>query len=136
MEIFNITISVIEQIYTITVFIQGIVNDVRSYESDKEEIQQQLQYKFLFVDVFKSTFFDNKLSQDHYRKQPTALQTDVHTTLTKLQSILYKYGIKAAKHGLLNNVSTLTAGADVSSPQPTAKDHYITGTLSASDKDL
>ena len=115
MDVFQTTVTVIQEIYTITVFIRGIVDDVKSYESDRKDIQQKMQHEFLFLDVFKSTFFDDEMSLLRYREQPKPLQADVYNILARLRSILGEYGIEAAKHGLLDYIGAQSVGEDAPS---------------------
>ncbi|KAI9732134.1 MAG: hypothetical protein M1834_004230 [Cirrosporium novae-zelandiae] len=102
MDIFSTTITVIHEIYAITVFIRGVVNDVSSYESDKKDIQDKLQHEFVFIDMFKITFLDEGAGRERYIKQPKILQQDVNITSMKLRSILGEYRTEAVKHGLLD----------------------------------
>jgi hypothetical protein len=102
MDIFQITITAIHEIYAVTVFIKGIVDDVKSYHADKLDIQTRLAHKFLFFDHFKDMFFDNGRGQAFYSKRPVAFQGDCKNILSNLQEILGEYKAKATKYGLLD----------------------------------
>ena len=116
MDVFQTTVTVIQQVYTITVFIRSMVDDYKSYETDKADFQMKLQYEFLFVDHFKSVFFDNKANLARYPEQPIYLQTAVINILTKLQSYLSDYSVEAAKHGMLDDLGVHANGNGANAP--------------------
>jgi hypothetical protein len=102
MDIFQTTITAIHEIYAVTVFIEGIVDDVKYYHADKLDIQTRLAHEFLFFDHFKDMFFDNGRGQAFYSKRPVAFQGDCKNILSNLQEILGEYKAKATKYGLLD----------------------------------
>ena len=103
MDIFGTTVTVLEEIYAITVFVKGVVDDVKSYESDKDRIKKKLEHEFVFVDAFRTIFFGDGATSELYKQQPRMLQEDVKSTLDQLKTVLAEYGIEAAKHGILRH---------------------------------
>ena len=103
MDIFGTTITVLEEIYNITVFVKGVVDDVKSYKSDTDVIKRKLKHEFVFVDAFRTIFFGDDATSELYKQQPRMLQEDVKSTLDQLKTILAEYGIEAAKHGILRD---------------------------------
>jgi hypothetical protein len=103
MDIFGTTVTVLHEIYNITVFVKGVVDDVKSYGSDTDEIRQKLKHEFVFVDAFKSIFFEDVAASESYKRQPIMLQEDVKSILDNLKKVLAEYGMEAAKHGILTD---------------------------------
>ena len=123
MDIFITTLKVLEEIYAITVFIKGVVDDVKSYESDIDVIKKKLTHEIVFVDAFRTNFFSDDATSESYKQQPRMLQEDVKSTLDQLKKVLAEYGIEAAKHGILGD------GAD--------EGKYKTGAIAAqNDKEV
>ena len=118
MDVFQTTVTVIDQVYTITIFIRGVVRDYKAYAIDKADFQMKLQHEFVFVDHFKSIFFDNKANLERYDEQPPYLKQDVFNILTKLRSYLHDYSVEAAKHGMLDDSIVQGKGKGTKGPIP------------------
>ena len=103
MDIFSTTVTVLQEIYAITVFVKGVIGDVKSYESDTDKIKKKLEHEFVFVDAFRTTFFADGATSELYKQQPRMLQEDVKSTLDQLKTVLAEYGMEAAKHGILGH---------------------------------
>ncbi|KAL6228738.1 hypothetical protein BDW75DRAFT_134466 [Aspergillus navahoensis] len=100
MDIFGTSITVMHEIYNITIFIRGVIADVKAYGPTKREIQDKLEHEFLFLKAFKAIFFDEEaVMRDGYLH--AALKNDVCNILNALRKALTEYGMLAAKHGLL-----------------------------------
>jgi hypothetical protein len=102
MDIFGTTVTVISEIYNITIFIKGVITDIKSRESDGQEIQHKLDHELLFLDSFKKLFFDSNGSFIYDDRLPGNLLQDVEVILSALRKVLAEYGMLAAKHGLLH----------------------------------
>lgn len=122
MDIFGTTVTVIQEIYTITVFIKGVVDDVRSYGSDTELIRQKLAHEFVYVESFQSNFFEDDAHAEAYKNQSKMLQADVKSTLENLKKVLAEYGIEAAKHGILTEDGDQVDGQATEQPAKGKKD--------------
>lgn len=103
MDIFSTTVTVLQEIYAITIFIKGVVDDVKSYESDTDIIKKKLRHEFVFVDTFRDLFFGDDTMSESYKQQPRMLQEDVKSTLDQLKTVLAEYGLEAAKYGILSH---------------------------------
>ncbi|KAJ2904292.1 uncharacterized protein MKZ38_008351 [Zalerion maritima] len=101
MDIFGTTITVLTEIYNITIFIQGVVSDIKAYDSTKLEIQDKLDHEILFLCCFRDLFFDKEavMCNDHLHVH---LKRDVHIILMALRKALTEYRMLAAKHELLD----------------------------------
>ncbi|KEF55613.1 uncharacterized protein A1O9_08363 [Exophiala aquamarina CBS 119918] len=121
MDIFGTTVTVIHEIYTITVFIKGVVDDVRSYGPETVQIRQKLAHEFVYVDLFQSNFFDDAANAEAYKKQSKMLQADVKSILDNLKRVLAEYAIEAAKHGILADDGDPVVGQAVTQPPPSKK---------------
>ena len=100
MDIFSTTITVVQEIYTITVFVRGVVVEMKGYEENVSEIQARLEHEFIFLETFKALFFDENNSFQQYKSLPLSLTRGVDNILLSLKKCLAQYGLLAAKHGL------------------------------------
>ena len=103
MDIFSTTVTVLQEIYAITVFVKGVVDDVKSYDLDTEEIREKLRHELVFIDAFQTMFFEDDAASASYKQQPIMLQEDVKSTLDQLKKVLGEYGMEAVKHGILGS---------------------------------
>ncbi|CZR43681.1 uncharacterized protein FPRO_07402 [Fusarium proliferatum ET1] len=103
MDIFSTTVTVIHEIYTITVFIKGVVTDVKNYDSDKTDILAKVEHEFLFLESFKALFFDDHGALMASEQLPVNLKRDVSNILQALKRCLAEYGLLAAKHDMLSD---------------------------------
>lgn len=101
MDIFGTTVTVLEEIYNITVFVKGVVDDVKAYDTETDEIRKKLGHEFVFIEAFQSMFFDDAAASESYKQQPKPLQESVKAILDQLKKALAEYGMEAAKHGIL-----------------------------------
>jgi hypothetical protein len=100
MDIFGTTVTVMTEVYNITIFIRGIISDIKAYDSTKREIRDKLEHEFIFLSYFKELFFEKEaLMRDHCLHDN--LKRDVRIILVALRKTLTEYGLLAAKHGLL-----------------------------------
>ncbi|KAL2831450.1 hypothetical protein BDW59DRAFT_140183 [Aspergillus cavernicola] len=102
MDIFGTTIVAIHEIYNITVFIRGVVKSTQNFDADRVSIEHRLHHELLFLDSFKSLFFDDDgafISNEHL---PIYLKHDVHNTIMYLRKSLAEYGMLAAKYEVLD----------------------------------
>lgn len=101
MDIFGTTITVMHEVYNITIFIRGVIADIKAYDSSRREIQDKLEHEILFLSAFRDIFFEKGavMRNEHLHLD---LKHDVHNILTALRKALTEYGMLAAKHGLLD----------------------------------
>lgn len=123
MDIFGTAVTAIHEIYTITVFIKGVVSDAKNYDADKADILAKVDHEFLFLESFKGLFFDDDGALMANEQLPINLKWDVSNILHALKSCLAEYGLLAAKHNMLlddsegpesEDISTTTAGKSAS----------------------
>jgi len=101
MDIFATTITVMTEVYNITVFIRGVVADITAYGSDRREIQDKLEHEFLFLEYSKDIIFFDYEAVMHNDQLHINWKRDVSTILAALKKALTEYGMLAAKHELL-----------------------------------
>jgi hypothetical protein len=100
MDVFGTTMTVLQKIYTITVFIRRVVADIDNYKSSKCDIHNKLEHEYLFITTFKDLFFEDSMKDDRF---PLDLERDVENILGALKKSLTEYGLLAAKQVLLKN---------------------------------
>ncbi|KAF5552672.1 hypothetical protein FMEXI_2823 [Fusarium mexicanum] len=101
MDIFGTTVTVVHEIYTITVFIKAVVKDTKDYDVDKADILVKVEHEFLFLESFIALFFGDDGALMASQQLPSNLKRDVSNILHALKSCLAEYGLLAAKHNIL-----------------------------------
>jgi hypothetical protein len=101
MDIFQTTSTAIHEIYNIGVFIKAVVDDVKHYDTDRDDIRHRLNHDFVCVNQFKATFIDKGPGQDFFTTRSEELQNNCKNIVLKLASILAEYESTALKHGLI-----------------------------------
>jgi serine/threonine protein kinase len=101
MDVFGTTVTVIQEIYTITVFIRGVVTDVKNYDADRDDIAVKIEHEYLFLESFKGLFFDDDGALMANAQLPTNLKRDVENNLKALKGCLAEDGLLAVKYGIL-----------------------------------
>lgn len=87
---------VIHEIYTITLFIKGVVADVKIHDADREKILAKVEHEHLSLETFKVLFFDDEGALMANKRLPGSFKHDVATTLLKLKHCPLEYGLEAA----------------------------------------
>jgi hypothetical protein len=103
MDIFGTAVTAIHEIYAVTMFIKTIVENVRSYDQDKLEIQMRVSHEYLFIKDFKRLFFDTETGRKFYNSRPLPFMNDCNSILAFLQAILGEYKAKAVKYHLIES---------------------------------
>ncbi|KAG5747908.1 hypothetical protein H9Q69_009900 [Fusarium xylarioides] len=114
MDIFGTTVTVIHEIYTITVFIKAVVKDTKNYDADKADILAKVEHESLFLESFTALFFGDDGALMANEQLPINLKRDVSNILHALKSCLAEYGLLAAKHNLLVDDAEVPESEDAS----------------------
>ncbi|KAI9829115.1 MAG: hypothetical protein M1832_000138 [Thelocarpon impressellum] len=100
MDIYGAVSTAIGQIYATTIFIKRVVEDYKSYDSDRKAIQDKLDHEGLFLEAFEHYFLEDQGAVKRLTYQPAALQKDVDNILAALRRVLAEYSVEGARHGL------------------------------------
>jgi len=95
-------VTVIQEVYNVTMFIRGLVDDIKAMEAVKKEIQDKLEHELFFLLAFKDLFFDKDDAPMRSDRIHGYLKRDVNIILMSLKRTLAEYETVAAKHGLLS----------------------------------
>ncbi|KAL4789854.1 prion-inhibition and propagation-domain-containing protein [Aspergillus venezuelensis] len=100
MDIYGTAVTAITQAYQVTVFIQGVISDIKSYDEDRNEVRVKLNTQLLTLRVFQRVF----VHPDHGlllpgKADPFIAQT-VSEVLLQMRKTLAEYELVAVKYGL------------------------------------
>lgn len=102
MDIFGATVTAIHELWTISIFIKGVVDDVRSYGEDKKEICDRVLHEFQFIEGFKRLFIDaDARGLPFYSSQSEGFLQDCKNIIDRLNDTLSAYEVQARKHELI-----------------------------------
>lgn len=112
MDIFSLTVTVIHEVYTVSVFIQRVTREVRAYEQSRKDIQTVLDHEISCLTSFRSLLFGD--CEDEKRRQyealPPHMTKDIYNILTELNKGLVEYSNLARKHDMnLHDVKKMQA---------------------------
>lgn len=107
MDFYGTAVTAITQLYQVTVFIQGVISDVKSFDDDRAEIRLKLNVQLSTLLFFKRTFFH----PDHGLMLPGKVDDFIaHTVsdlLEQMRMTLAAYEVVAVKYGLAEEEFTL-----------------------------
>ncbi|KAJ5145099.1 hypothetical protein N7448_002491 [Penicillium atrosanguineum] len=101
MDVYGTAVTAITQIYQVTVFIQGVISDIKAFDEDRAEIRLKLNVQLSTLLFFRRTFFH----PDHGLMVPGKVDPFIADTveglLVQMRKTLAEYEIVAAKYGLM-----------------------------------
>ena len=104
MDIYGTTVTVMQQVYQVTMFIKGVVSDIETYDDDKRDIRLKLDIQLIFLESFQQLFFDSDQQSGPGLKLASRLPPKTAKTVldlvSKLKHILAEYELIASKYGL------------------------------------
>lgn len=107
MDFYGTAVTAITQVYQVTVFIQGVISDVKTFDDDRAEIRLKLNVQLSTLLFFKRNFFH----PDHGLMIPGKVDSFIAETveglLMQMRKTLLEYEILAAKYGLVDDEYTI-----------------------------
>jgi len=113
MDAYTTASTAIRDIYAITKFVQLVIKEIQEHDKSVSDIQGELEHEFLFLEIFKTLFFDeggngngNGNGKDNdrpgqwFKSLDKRFQQDVDNILRRLKRCLDAYDNVALKHGL------------------------------------
>ncbi|KAK2766636.1 hypothetical protein FQN54_005947 [Arachnomyces sp. PD_36] len=104
MDIYGTTVTVMQQVYQVTMFIKGVVSDIETYDDDKRDIRLKLDIQLIFLESFEHLFFDSGQNGNQGLRLashfPPKTAKTVMDLVSKLKRILAEYELVASKYGL------------------------------------
>lgn len=100
MDAFGTAVTVIHEVYNITVFIRKVVKDASEYDTTVAAVQVKLDHEFLFLETFKHLFFDDEDRFKQFTTLPANVTRDVTNIILELSKCLTEYRAAALKHGI------------------------------------
>lgn len=122
MDIYSSVCTSIHLIHVTFVFIKGIIEDVKEYDSDVCALRSDLHHEIGFFEQFKDHFLQPGHGKDFFDKQPLYMQEDCKSTLESMDKILAKYREDAQRHGLDLSLQHISNVSGSSSPPPSILD--------------
>ncbi|KAJ6142583.1 hypothetical protein N7471_002036 [Penicillium samsonianum] len=107
MDVYGTAVTAITQIYQVTVFIQGVISDVRAFDDGRAEIRLKLNLQLSTLLFFKRTFFHPEHGLMVPGKVEPFIADTVEGLLVQMRKTLAEYEIVAAKYGLVDEEYTI-----------------------------
>lgn len=107
MDFYGTAVTAITQVYQVTVFIQGVISDVKAFDDDRAEIRLKLNVQLSTLLFFKRTFFHPEHGLMVPGKVDRFIAETVEGLLVQMRKTLAEYEIMAAKYGLVDEEYTI-----------------------------
>ncbi|KAK5796361.1 hypothetical protein VI817_005646 [Penicillium citrinum] len=103
MDFYGTAVTAITQVYQVTVFIQGVISDVKAFDDDRAEIRVKLNVQLSTLIFFKRSFFHPDHGLMLPGKADPFIAETVGDLLVQMRKTLAEYEIVAAKYGLVDD---------------------------------
>lgn len=107
MDFYGTASTAITQIYQVTVFIQGVISDIKSFDDDRAEIRLKLNLQLSSLLFFRKIFFHPEHGLAVPGKVDPFIADTVEGLLVQMRKTLAEYEIVAAKYGLVDDEYTI-----------------------------
>ncbi|KAJ5681825.1 uncharacterized protein N7477_001765 [Penicillium maclennaniae] len=107
MDVYGTAVTAITQIYQVTVFIQGVISDIKAFDEDRAEIRLKLNVQLSTLLFFRRTFFHPDHGLMVSGKVDPFIADTVEGLLVQMRKTLAEYEIVAAKYGLVDDEYTI-----------------------------
>ncbi|KAK6353508.1 hypothetical protein TWF696_005471 [Orbilia brochopaga] len=107
MDLFGTAVTAIHEIYTITVFIREVVQEIKNYDESIAQIQAKFDIEYAFLVEFKRLFFDDDDKLRQYQYLSPHLLRAIDAVVVELNKGLADYRLFIKGHGL--DISDLEA---------------------------
>jgi Prion-inhibition and propagation len=112
MDIYGTAVTAVQQIYQVTVFIQGVVSDIKAFEEDKYNVQLKLELQLASLQFFQQRFLDPQHGLLLPGNLPERVQEAIKHLLEKMKSVLAEYEVLLHRYDLSGEENSLE-GNDV-----------------------
>lgn len=114
MDIYGTAVTVVQQVYQVTIFIKGIISDVKSYEQDRADVQLKLDLQLASLQFFQQRFLNPENGLMLPGHLPQWIAEAIRDLLLKMKRVLAEYEILVIKYGLLETTETTEASEEES----------------------
>ncbi|OKL61725.1 hypothetical protein UA08_02449 [Talaromyces atroroseus] len=112
MDIYGTAVTAVQQIYQVTVFIQGVVSDIKAFEQDKYNVKLKLELQLASLQFFQQRFLDPQHGLLLPGNLPERVQEAIKHLLEKMKSVLAEYEVLLHRYDLSGEENSL-GGMDV-----------------------
>ncbi|KAH2683407.1 hypothetical protein KXW53_002647 [Aspergillus fumigatus] len=103
MDIYGTAVTAITQVYQVTIFIKGVVSDIKAFDDDRAEIQLKLNLQLTTLLFFKRICFHPEHGLLLPGKLDPFIADTVEGLLVQMRKTLAEYELVAAKYGLIDD---------------------------------
>lgn len=107
MDFYGTASTAITQIYQVTVFIQGVISDIKAFDDDRAEIRLKLNLQLSSLLFFRKIFFHPEHGLMVPGKVDPFIADTVEGLLVQMRKTLAEYELVAAKYGLVDEEFTI-----------------------------
>ncbi|KAJ5549741.1 hypothetical protein N7535_002318 [Penicillium sp. DV-2018c] len=101
MDLYGTAVTAITQVYQVTVFIQGVISDIKAFDDDRAEIRLKLNIQLSTLLFFKRTCFHPEHGLMIPGKVEPFIADTIEGLLVQMRKTLAEYEIMAVKYGLV-----------------------------------
>lgn len=123
MDVYGTAVTAVQQIYQVTVFIQGVISDIKDFEQDKYNIQLKLELQLATLQFFEQRFLDPQhglLLPGHLSER---VQEAIKHLLEKMKGVLAEYEVLLHRFDLAGEQNSLD-GKDMAEKEKSKKSFF------------
>lgn len=102
MDVYGTAVTAITQVYQVTIFIKGVISDIKAFDDDRAEIQLKLNVQLSTLLFFKRIFFHPEHGLLLPGKVDPFIGDTVKGLLVQMRKTLAEYELVAARYGLVD----------------------------------
>jgi hypothetical protein len=102
MDIYGTTVTAVTQVILVTIFIKGIISDIKSYEDDRTSIQLRLDLQLTSLEFFRRRFLDKQHGLLLPGQLPDWVAETICNLLLKMSRVLAEYRVLVREYDILD----------------------------------
>jgi hypothetical protein len=104
MDIYGAASTAITQVIQVTIFIKGVIADIKSYDEDRRKIQVKLELQLTSLEFFRRRFFDEKRGLMLPGQLSDRAVNSIYDLLLNMNGVLGEYAALIARYNLWDDL--------------------------------
>ncbi|PYH65828.1 uncharacterized protein BO88DRAFT_394142 [Aspergillus vadensis CBS 113365] len=113
MDVYGTAVTAVQQVIQVTIFIKGVISDVKAYDDDRAAIQLRLDLQLTSLEFFQRRFLDKKRGLLLPGQLPDWVGETICNLLLKMGRVLVEYRVLVKEYEILDaSTAALDHGDD------------------------
>ena len=115
MDVYGTAVTAVQQVIQVTIFIKGVISDIKAYDDDRAAIQLRLDLQLTSLELFQRRFLDKQRGLLLPGQLPPWIGETICNLLLKMGRVLVEYRLLVKEYDVLD--ASLSALEDGEGPQ-------------------